>query len=143
MNTLKNVEKLGRQAWLASLGAYGSGWKYAVQKFDQTYSKTNELVNEFITEGEKIEHDLQEKLKAKELLENKIVALKHKLGLDEKQEEERLDELSSKVDALTLAVNKLVESKSAEKALTAKATATKATAAKTTTRKTPAKAAKS
>ena len=51
MTTLKDVEKLGRQAWLAGLGAYGSGWKFAVEKFDETYSKTGEMLNELISEG--------------------------------------------------------------------------------------------
>ena len=116
MNTLKNVEKLGRQAWLASLGAYGSSWKYAVEKFDQTYTKTNALVSDLISEGEKIEVELQQKMKAKEILETKIVALKSKLGLNEESEAERLVQLTTKVDALTDAVTKLVETRLAEKA---------------------------
>jgi len=116
MSTLKNVEKLGRQAWLASLGAYGTGWKYAVEKFDQTYTKTNTLVNELITEGEKLEVELQEKMQAKALIETKIVALKDKLGLNEESEAERLAQLTTKVEVLTDAVSKLVEVKLAEKA---------------------------
>ena len=133
MNTLKNVEKLGRQAWLAGLGAYGSSWKYAVEKFDQTYTKTNVLVNELISEGEKIEVELKEKMKAKEILDSKIVALKDKLGLNEVSEAERLAELTSKIDVLADAVTKLVETKLAEKA-------TKMT--KPTAKKAPTKAAK-
>lgn len=116
MSTLKNVEKLGRQAWLASLGAYGSGWKYAVEKFDQTYAKTNAMVEDFISEGEKIELELREKLKARELLEAKSDELKEKLGLNDPSEEARLNELTAKVDALTVAVAKLVESRRADKA---------------------------
>jgi hypothetical protein len=132
MSTLKDVEKLGRQAWLASLGAYGSSWKYAVEKFDQTYTKTNVLVNELISEGEKIEVELKEKMKAKEILDSKIIALKDKLGLNEASESERLAELTSKVDILADAVTKLVETKLAEKATkvtkpAAKKSATKAT----------------
>jgi len=132
MNTLKNVEKLGRQAWLAGLGAYGSSWKYAVEKFDQTYTKTNVLVNELITEGEKIEVELKEKMKAKELLDTKIVALKDKLGLNEASEAERLGELTSKVDALTDAVTKLTEVRLTEKATKVTKAAAKKTATKTT-----------
>jgi len=131
MSTLKNVEKLGRQAWLASLGAYGSGWKYAVEKFDQTYTKTNTLVTELISEGEKIEVELQEKMKAKEVLEGKIVALKSKLGLNEESEAERLAELTTKVDALTNAVTKLVESRLTEKAEKVTKPAAKKAATKT------------
>ena len=130
MSTLKNVEKLGRQAWLASLGAYGSSWKYAVEKFDQTYIKTNVLVNELISEGEKIEVELKEKMKAKEILDTKIVALKDKLGLNEASEAERLAELTTKIDILTDEVTKLAEAKLAEKA----AKVTKAPAKKAATK---------
>lgn len=134
MSTLKSVEKLGRQAWLASLGAYGSGWKYAVNKFDQTYTKTNEMVNELISEGEKVEAELQEKLQAKALLDSKITALKAKLGLTETNEAEQLDLLSAKVDTLTIAVSQLVEKRLAEK---------EAKTTKSTAKKAPAKTAKS
>jgi len=126
MATLKDVEKLGRKAWLAGLGAYGSGWKYAVEKFDETYSKTGEKLNELIAEGEKIEQDIQEKLKAKEMLDEKIVALKTKLGLNEQSEAEKLEALNTKLDDLTSAVNKLAEAKAAEKPAPKKAPAKKA-----------------
>ena len=116
MNTLRNIEKLGRQAWLAGLGAYGTGWKYAVDKFDETYTKTNSMVNELISEGEKVEHELQEKLKAKEILDAKIVALKTKLGLNEESEVEKVEQLTAQVDNLTAAVAKLVESRQSVKA---------------------------
>jgi len=116
MNTLKNIEKLGRQTWLAGLGAYGTGWKYAVDKFDETYTKTNSMVNELISEGEKVEHELQEKLKAKEILDAKIVALKAKLGLGEESEVEKVEQLTAQVDNLTAAVAKLVESRQPAKA---------------------------
>ncbi|TQV76597.1 phasin family protein [Aliikangiella marina] len=130
MASLKDVEKLGRQAWLAGLGAYGSGWKYAVDKFDETYAKTGEMLNELITEGEKIEQDIQEKLKAKEILDEKIVALKDKLGLNEPDEAEKLQEIDAKVDKLTTAVNALVEARLAEQAPAKKAPAKKAPAKK-------------
>ena len=41
MDTLKELEKIGRKAWLAGIGAYGTSWDYAVEKFDETYAKTN------------------------------------------------------------------------------------------------------
>lgn len=128
MNTLKNIENMGRQAWLASLGAYGSGWKFAVDKFDETYAKTNELVTDLISEGEKIEKELQEKLNAKEVLDEKIMELKDKLGLNELSEVERVEQLTAKVDHLTAAVSKLVARKQVKKAPRAKKVAAKAKA---------------
>jgi len=109
MSTFKKAEKLGRQAWLASLGAYGSGWKYAVEKLDEAYTKTNTLMSDLVSEGEKLEAELRDKLNAKEVLDTKIHALKDKLGLNEASDSARLAELDSKVDDLISAVSKLAE----------------------------------
>jgi len=109
MSAFEKVEKLGRQAWLANLGAYGTAWKYAVEKLDETYTKTNSLMSELVSEGEKLEADLQDKLKARFVLDSKINALKDKLGLNEASDATRLAELDSKVDDLISAVTKLAE----------------------------------
>ena len=135
MSTLKDVEKFGRQAWLAGLGAYGSGWKYAVEKFDETYSKTGNMLNELIVEGEKIEKDIQEKLKAKEILDEKVNALKAKLGINDTTEAEKLEEINTKVDDLTAAVKKLVEARLAQEATTKPAPAKKTSVKKTSAKK--------
>ncbi len=148
MNTFKSIENLGRQAWLAGLGAYGTGWKFAVEKFDETYLKGNnlvskgtELVNELVSEGEKLQQELQSKLKAKEILDNKIIALKNKLGLNELSDVERVEQLTAKVDILTATVTKLVESKPVSKPAV-KATRKVVAKAKSTVQKTMAKATK-
>ena len=124
MNTFKKAEKLGRQAWLASLGAYGSGWKYAVEKLDEAYTKTNTLMSELVSEGEKLEADLQEKLKARVALDTKIDALKDKLGLNDVSDSERLAELDKQLDGLvdvvTAYAEKLAKKKPAKKKATAK-----------------------
>ncbi len=115
MSTFEKAEKLGRQAWLASLGAYGTGWKYAVEKLDETYTKTNALMNELVSEGEKLEAELQQKLNAKAVVEDKISALKDKLGLNQATESARLAELDSKVDDLIAAVEKFAQKPKAKK----------------------------
>ncbi len=109
MSKFKKAEKLGRQAWLASLGAYGSGWKYAVEKLDETYTKTNALMSDLISEGEKLEVELQEKLDAKAVLNGKINALKDKLGLNKASDSIRLVDLNSKIDGLVTAVENYVQ----------------------------------
>ena len=114
MNTLKEIEKVSRKAWLAGIGAYGTGWKYAVEKFDETYVKTNEMLTELITEGEKIEKELQAQIKAKLTVEARINELKDKLGLNELTEAERVEQLSMKVDNLTAMVNELVKKREAK-----------------------------
>jgi len=139
MDTLKNIENISRKAWLAGIGAYGTGWKYAVDKFDETYAKTNEFVNELVTEGEKLEKELQEKLNAKEVIDSKVLELKDKLGLNEPSDIERIEALSNKVDNLTTKIAKLVESKEVKKAPKAKP-AVKKTTAKTVKESTTPKA---
>ncbi|MCP4273870.1 MAG: hypothetical protein GY781_18260 [Gammaproteobacteria bacterium] len=111
MDTLKEFEKLGRKAWLAGIGAYGATWNYAVDKFDETYAKTNELINDLVVEGEKIEKDLQEKLKAKVEIDSKIDELKSKLGLNVLSEAEKIDAVANKVDMLTAKIETLVKSR--------------------------------
>ena len=39
MNTVKNVEKAGRQVWLAGLGACLVGKEYAVKKLDELFEQ--------------------------------------------------------------------------------------------------------
>ena len=126
MNTFKKAEKLGRQAWLASLGAYGSGWKYAVEKLDEAYTKTNTLMSELVSEGEKLEAELQEKLKARLVLDTKIDALKDKLGLNKASDADRLAELDTKLDVLVDAVTAYADKLSTKKPAKKKATAKKA-----------------
>ena len=128
MNAFKKAEKLGRQAWLASLGAYGSGWKYAVEKLDETYTKTNALMSDLVSEGEKLEAELRDKLQAKMVLDNKINALKDKLGLNDASDSERLAALDSKVEDLINAVTKLAEEPAKKAPKKVKATAKKAAA---------------
>ncbi|MBT8448429.1 MAG: hypothetical protein KJO69_02005 [Gammaproteobacteria bacterium] len=140
MNTIKNIEVVGRRAWLAGIGAYGTGWKYAMEKFDETYVKTNELLSDFIVEGEKIEKSLQEQLKSKVMIEARVVELKDKLGLNELSEADRLDALSLKVDNLTASVANLVKAKQATAAPKKAPAAKKAPAKKTVAKKTTAKA---
>jgi len=129
MDTLKNIENIGRKTWLAGIGAYGTGWKYAVNKFDETYAKTNEFVNELVSEGEKLEKEIQEKIQAKGAIDSKVIELKAKLGLGEVSDIEKIELLTVKVELLTAKVAKLVESREVKKLPKAK-TAVKRTTVK-------------
>ena len=122
MNKLKAIEDTGRQVWLAGLGVYGAGWKYTVEKFDETFTKGNELINDLIATGETVETKLQEKLpKVKTIdLESRLADLKQKLGFNKVSTATRIEELTAKVDSLTAAVAQLAtsEKKPARKAKT-------------------------
>lgn len=135
MANLKDVEKVGRQALLATLGGYAKGWEYLSDKVTLTIDDANKVVNELIENGEKVESELKTKVKSNNLLDEKIASLKAKLGVDTSAEE-RLAELEAKVDALTDALNKIVDARLA--VLTEQANSAEAKAESTAT--TPAKA---
>ena len=121
MTNLKDIEKVGRKAWLATIGTYAKGWDIISGKVNATFEDTNQLVNELIENGEKVEADLKAKVKANTQLDEKIAALKVKLGV-EASADEKLADLSKKVDALVDAVEKLATAK-AEKVKAEKASA--------------------
>ena len=81
-------------------------------------------MSELVSEGEKLEADLQEKLKARVALDTKIDALKDKLGLNDVSDSERLAELDKQLDGLvdvvTAYAEKLAKKKPAKKKATAK-----------------------
>ncbi len=109
MSKLETIEATGRQVWLAGLGVYGAGWKYAIGKFDQTFTKSNQLINELIATGETVESKLKQKLPKVEPLniEARLATVKQKLGLNKDSEASRIEQLTAKVDALTAAVAQL------------------------------------
>ena len=64
MTNLKDIEKVGRQAWLATIGTYAKGWDIISGKASSTFDDANKFVNDMIENGEKIETDLKEKVKS-------------------------------------------------------------------------------
>ena len=70
------------------------------------------IVNELVEKGEKLEGEAKDKLQAetdnvKSNVETRVADVRAKLGLDKSEADEKIDELSSKIDALTEAVAKL------------------------------------
>lgn len=101
MNTVKNVEKAGRQVWLAGLGACLLGKEYAVKKLDEIFEGTNSLVNNMMTKGQEVEGELKGKLQAGLPQDEKIMELREKLGLNKESKQDKIARLALKVDALT------------------------------------------
>ena len=113
MTKLKELEKVGRQAWLATIGTYAKGWEILSGKVDETFEETNQLIEELVENGEKIESTLKNKLTNNTLFDNKILQLKINLGV-ETSYEDKLVELSRQVDILTVEIEKLITVKAAE-----------------------------
>lgn len=101
MSTVKNVEKAGRQFWLAGLGACLVGKEYAVKKMDELLEGTNSLVNGVLAKGATIEGELKDKFQSGFPQDEKILELREKLGLNKESKQDKIARLAAKVDALT------------------------------------------
>ena len=101
MSTVKNVEKAGRQFWLAGLGACLLGKEYAVKKMDELLEGTNSLVNGVLAKGATVEGELKSKLQSGFPQDEKILELREKLGLNKESKQDKIARLAVKVDALT------------------------------------------
>lgn len=139
MTNLKDLEKVGRQAWLATIGTYAKGWELVSDQASKTFDDTNNYINGLIKDGEQIETDLKAKIQHSTQLDEKVAQLKVKLGLDTSYED-KLHVLSQKVEALTVEVEKLIAAKlkEAETAKQAVKPEVKAEAAKAETTEKPA-----
>lgn len=149
MNTAKKTIDLAHKTWLAGVGVYDSSREKSADKIDQLFVNGSQFVNELLEKGESIETQIQAKLEAREMLRDKILALRAKLGFGNESRDQQIDILNQRVDSLIEVVAKLAQQKAAErKAPTAsapkKAPAKRAAkpAAKVAAAKAPAKAAK-
>lgn len=132
MSTVKNVEKAGRQFWLAGLGACLVGKEYAVKKMDELFEGTNSLVNGVLAKGATIEGDIKTKLQTGFQQDEKILELREKLGLNKESKQDKIVRLAAKVDALTEIVATLsVKTEQAKKVATKPASDTQGAAAPT------------
>jgi len=139
MDTVKNVEKAGRQVWLAGLGAVLLGKEYAVDKFDEMFEGTNSLVNQVVTKGQEIEGELKGKFSGDFSLSRsfpqneKLAELREKLGLNKESKQIKISRLAVKVDALTEIVTALNVRAEEKKAAAEKKSAAEKASAKTET----------
>lgn len=101
------AEDFARKIWLAGLGAYGKSFDEAQGQYEKLSSETTKVFNELVVKGEVLETEAKSKIKAKTNVEERVAEVRKKLGLDKGNSDERIDELSAKIDALTDAVAKL------------------------------------
>lgn len=153
MNTAKKAVSMAHKTCLAGAGAVGTGQEKAVDKIDQLFVDGSQFLNDLLHKGESVEAQIQAKLEARNMLKDKISALKAKLGFGNESRDQEIDMLTQRVDSLIEVVAKLAQQKAAERkvaaAAPAKAPATKTAtttskvatkpAAKTTATKAPAK----
>lgn len=107
-NTIDTAEEVARKIWLAGLGAYGKSFEEIQTQYEKLNTETTRLFEELVTKGAKLEAGTKEKIKEKTAVEQRVEEVRKKLGLDSEDTDTKIDELSQKVDALTIAVSKLV-----------------------------------
>lgn len=108
--TAASAEEIARNIWLAGIGAYGMGYDEVKTRFDSLSTESNKLFTDLIAKGEKIEADGKVKVneaKAKVDVEARVSSVRSTLGLDKTDADQKIEELSAKIDALTDAVAKL------------------------------------
>jgi polyhydroxyalkanoate synthesis regulator phasin len=117
------AEDMARKVWLAGLGAYGKGYEEVKGRFEALSTDSNKLFNELVVKGEKIEtegkgkvEEVKTKVAEKTEIESRIESVRTKLGFNNTDTDQKIEELSAKIDALTDAVAKLATKPVAKKA---------------------------
>jgi polyhydroxyalkanoate synthesis regulator phasin len=114
--TTTSAEEMARKIWLAGLGAYGKGYEEVKGRIESLSTDSNKLFDELVVKGEKLETEGKDKVKqvkddvlAKTELESRIETVRSKLGFSKAADnnDTKIEDLSSKIDALTAAVAKL------------------------------------
>ena len=109
---INEAEEMARKIWLAGLGAYGKSVEEAQGRYEKLSEEANKMCDELVTKGETLEEDAKSKFKSTTNdVENRVADVRKKLGLDSEPADQRIEELSAKIDALTEAVAKLAASK--------------------------------
>ena len=106
-NLLGQAESLARQTWLASLGAYGRGFEEILSRYEKLNGESTRIFRSLVARGEEMKISTGESVKANTLVEKRVKELRQKLDLDKRDNELKIDELSSKVDALSATIAKL------------------------------------
>lgn len=112
--TATTAEEMARKVWLAGLGAYGKGYEELTGRIEALSTDSNKFFDELVAKGEKLEaegkvkvDEVKNDVVAKTDFESRIQSVRGKLGLNNKDNDQKIEELSAKIDALTAAVAKL------------------------------------
>ncbi len=111
---VNQAEILSRKIWLVGIGAFGKGLYEAQGQYKKLNNEVTKLFNNLVTKGEKLEIETKEKFQSEtDIIKNKIevrvTSVRSKLGLDKKDFDDKMKELSVKIDALSESVEKMVK----------------------------------
>ena len=107
------AQETARKVFLAGLGAYGKGFEEAKGRFETLNTDSNLMFANLVKKGESLEtegkskfEEAKSKITAKADINNRVVAVRSKLGLDQNEAGLKIEELNAKIDALTSRVAK-------------------------------------
>lgn len=106
------AEDVARKIWLAGLGAYAKSYDEVQEKAGEISKETSKIFEDLVKKGETVEAEAKGKFKEKadELkINERVEEVREKLGLNDKSNSEKIDELSAKIDKLADTVAKLAE----------------------------------
>lgn len=102
------VEDIVRRIWLAGLGAYGKSRDEAQSSYEKFSAQTNKMFDDLVKQGEDMEGDVKSKFKqTSDDVEARVNEVRRKFGFKGDKTEQKIAELSAKIDALTQAVAEL------------------------------------
>ncbi len=114
--TATTTEEMARKVWLAGLGAYGKGYDELTGRMETISNESNKLFEELVAKGQKLEEEGREKaksmtddVKTRTKFDAGFSSILSTFGLKDTETEQKLEELSAKIDALTDTVSKLME----------------------------------
>ncbi|WP_100642850.1 phasin-related domain-containing protein [Alteromonas facilis] len=107
------AEEFARKIWLAGLGAYGKSIDEAQGRYEQLSTDAQKVFEDLVVKGEALETNAKGKFKQTTTeVEGRVADVRKKLGLDNNDNaDQKIEELSAKIDALTEAVAKLAAAK--------------------------------
>ena len=101
------AEDFARKIWLAGLGAYGKSYEEVQERVENI--NVSKVFEDLVAKGEKLETEAKDKIKEKTDFDVKgrVEEVREKLGMNNKSNSEKIDDLTAKIEALAASVEKL------------------------------------
>jgi len=106
-NPIETAEQMARKIWLAGLGAYGKSFEELQNQYAKLNNTTSQYFDELVEKGAKLEAETKQRIKTEASPKKHADSLRKKLSSRDSGIEQRINELSKKVDELAVAVSKL------------------------------------
>lgn len=106
-NTIESAELVARNIWLAGLGAYGKSFEEIQSQYEKFNGEASRLFEDLVSKGKNIEAVTKDKFKQNAAVQKRVQDVREKLGLDSSDTDSKIDELSNKVEALTVSISKI------------------------------------